>query len=208
MAKPQGMDATTVASGAAATSGAAVSKARAGMAPAVDATAHVDAVDAAAARPEAAQEGAGGSWKQLKLHANTLRGGSGLEVALRWEASLAALRAYVDGGRYPGPRSACAEERSLAHWCQTQRQAWRLTTGDALVSCRLVPISDEHARQLGKVRGWKWERGETAETAVVGQKKKRPWWVKKKAMDDEGAANGNVNLRSYPFLKLQIYRRS
>ena len=97
MAKPQGMDATTVASGAAATSGAAVSKARAGMAPAVDATAHVDAVDAAATRPEAAQEGAGGSWKQLKLHANTLRGGSGLEVALRWEASLAALRAYVDG---------------------------------------------------------------------------------------------------------------
>ena len=66
---------------------------------------------------------AGKSWRERKLHADTLPKG----CSERWEAHLAALRAFKEehGGRYPVQTSACAEERGLAAW----RAAWEEERG-------------------------------------------------------------------------------
>ena len=97
---------------------------------------------------ERGQETAKSSWRQLKLHADTLP----VRSNERWEANLAALQAYVEehGGRQPSRyrSSACAEERKLAMWRAKQRTVRRGTAEGVL--------STAQERQLEQVRGWSW----------------------------------------------------
>ena len=102
-----------------------------------------------AAAVEAQDEAAAaeGSWKRLKLRADELPRSSGE----RWEASLAALQAYVEenGGRYPSQSSACAAERSLHTWCTNQRAVRRGTANGGVLSAA-------QGRLLQQMRGWSW----------------------------------------------------
>ena len=75
----------------------------------------------------------------------------GLPDAERWEANLVATRAYVEqnGGRHPHSRSACAEERKLGAWRETQRKRRRGQGTCAALSAAQV-------QQLEQVPGWSW----------------------------------------------------
>ena len=111
--------------------------------------------------PDRGEGAARSSWKRRKLLADTLPRGSGE----RWEANLAALRAYAEehGGRQPSTISVCAEERKLGAWRHSQRQVRRGTQGGALSAARV--------RQLEQVQGWSWGaaagRGETGTDSMA-----------------------------------------
>ena len=119
--------------------------------------------------PDRGEGAARSSWKRRKLLADTLPRGSGE----RWEANLAALRAYAEehGGRQPSTISVCAEERRLANWCTTQRAVRRGTQRGAL--------SAAQAQRLEQVRGWSWgAAGKDApapaqSTVATGSKKRK-----------------------------------
>ena len=103
------------------------------------------------ARDEAqAEQPAEGSWKRLKLRAGTLR----VQSSERWEANLAALKAYAEesDGRLPNRSSACVEERQLGYWYERQREMQRGTNHDR------GALSTAQERQLQQVRGWTWSR--------------------------------------------------
>ena len=105
-----------------------------------------------AAAVEAQDEAAAaeGSWKRLKLRAGTLR----VQSSERWEANLAALKAYAEesDGRLPNRNSACVEERQLGYWYERQREMQRGTNHDR------GALSSAQERQLQQVRGWTWSR--------------------------------------------------
>ena len=74
-----------------------------------------------------------------------------VKLTERWEANLAATRAYVEqnGGRHPRSNSACAEERKLGAWRETQRKRRRGQGTCAALSAAQV-------QQLEQVPGWSW----------------------------------------------------
>ena len=95
-----------------------------------------DAAEAAAA--ETAIEA---SWRQRQRRADTLRRGS----EERWQANLAALRAFVEenSGRYPRKATACAQQQRLATWCNSLTQFGTV-------------ISTAQVRQLEQLQSWSW----------------------------------------------------
>ena len=120
---------------------------------------------------EEAAAAAESSWKHLVIEADKLTQRSGE----RWEAKLAALRAFVEeNGGYPSrdrPRSsAWAEERKLANWRDTQRRARPGTNSGRGI------LSTTQVQQLQTLRGWSWsvaERSEASEQAESSWKQRK-----------------------------------
>ena len=100
-------------------------------------------------REETEEQEEEGSWLQLRVHAGTLP----MKSSARWEASLAALRAYVgeNEGRYPSrDRSGC----SGTEWAEGQKLAnWRYNQQHKM---RKGGLSAARVRKLEQLRGWSW----------------------------------------------------